>query len=196
MYRPEPNAGLRARYARTDEAVLIHLSNFRPVKRISDCVHILAKVNPAIPSRLLMVGDGPDRVQAQALARELGLEERVIFLGKQIDVASLLAIADLLLLPSEMEGFGLAALEAMACGVPAIASDTGGLPEVIHHDRDGFLLPVGDIDGMAEAARNVLGDSARKKALGAAAREKALTRFSADKIIPQYEQYYRDVCGR
>ena len=196
LYRPEPNADLRARYVRADEAVLMHLSNFRPVKRISDCVHILAKVNAAISSRLLMVGDGPDRVQAQALARELGLEERVIFLGKQIDVAPLLAIADLMLLPSEMEGFGLAALEAMACGVPPIASDVGGLPEVIHHDRDGFLLPVGDIDGMAEAARNVLGDPARRKALGAAAREKALTRFSADKIIPQYEQYYRDVCGR
>ena len=196
LYRPEPNADLRARYARADEAVLIHLSNFRPVKRISDCVRILAKVNPAFPSRLLMVGDGPDRVQAQALARELGLEQRVIFLGKQIDIAPLLAIADLMLLPSEMEGFGLAALEAMACGVPPIASDTGGLPEVIHHDRDGFLLPVGDTAGMAEAARNVLGDSARKKALGAAARETAVTRFSADKIIPQYEQYYRDVCGR
>ena len=195
LYRPEPNAGLRARYARSDEAVLIHLSNFRPVKRISDCVHILAKVNPAIPSRLLMVGDGPDRGRAQALARELGLEERVIFLGKQIDVAPLLAIADLMLLPSEMEGFGLAALEAMACGVPPIASHVGGLPEVVDHDRDGFLLPVGDIDGMAEAARNVLGDPPRRKALGAAAREKALTRFSADKIIPQYEQYYREVCA-
>ena len=196
LYRPEPNADLRARYARADEAVLIHLSNFRPVKRISDCIHILAKVNPVTPSRLLMVGDGPDRGPAQALARELGLEDRVVFLGKQIDVAPLLAVADLLLLPSEMEGFGLAALEAMACGVPPIASDVGGLPEVVDHEQDGFLLPAGDVDAMAEAARNVLGDSARKKVLGAAAREKALTRFSADKIIPQYEQYYREVCGR
>ena len=196
LYRPEPNADLRARYARADEAVLIHLSNFRPVKRISDCIHILAKVNPVTPSRLLMVGDGPDRGPAQALARELDLEDRVVFLGKQVDVAPLLAVADLLLLPSEMEGFGLAALEAMACGVPPIASDVGGLPEVVDHEQDGFLLPAGDVDAMAEAARNVLGDSARKKALGAAAREKALTRFSADKIIPQYEQYYRDICGR
>ena len=196
FYRPEPNTDLRARYARPDEAVLIHLSNFRPVKRIADCVRVMAKVNPAIPSRLLMVGDGPDRAQAQALARELGVEKRVVFLGKQLDVAPLLAIADLMLLPSEMEGFGLAALEAMACGVPAIASDVGGLPEVVDHEQNGFLLPVGDVDGMADAALGVLADSARKKALGAAARETALTRFSADKIIPQYEQYYGDLCGQ
>ena len=143
LYRPEPDAELRRRYAAPGEKLLIHVSNFRPVKRILDCVRVLAKVNEGIPSRLLMVGDGPDRVPAQALARELGMGERVIFVGKQLSVAPLLAIADLSLLPSEMEGFGLVALEAAACGVPTIASDVGGLPEVIDSGSNGFLVPVG-----------------------------------------------------
>ena len=142
-----------------------------------------------------MVGDGPDRGPAQALARELGVEERVSFLGNQLSVAPLLAIADLSLLPSEMEGFGLAALEAAACGVPTIASDVGGLPEVIDPGSNGFLLPVGDVDAMAAAALTLFGDAKRERAFGEAARRSAETRYSASRIIPRYEAYYEEVCG-
>ena len=195
LYRPEPDAELRRRYAAPGEKLLIHVSNFRPVKRILDCVRVLAKVNKEIPCRLLMVGDGPDRVSAQALARELGMAERVIFVGKQLSVAPLFAIADLSLLPSEMEGFGLAALEAAACGVPTIASDVGGLPEVIDSGSNGFLVPVGDADAMASAALSLFVDARKGRAFGEAARQSAETRYSASRIIPQYEAYYEEVCG-
>ena len=195
IYRPEPDSELRRRYASPSEKLLIHVSNFRPVKRVLDCVRVLAKVNRETPSRLLMVGDGPDRGPAQALARELGVEERVSFLGKQLSVAPLLAIADLSLLPSEMEGFGLAALEAAACGVPTIASDVGGLPEVIDPGSNGFLFPVGDVDAMAVAALSLFGDAKRERAFGEAARRSAETRYSASRIIPRYEAYYEEVCG-
>ena len=195
LYRPRPDIRVRQEYAPTGEKILIHLSNFRPVKRILDCVRVLAKVNAEVPSRLLMVGDGPDRGPAEALARELHLEDRVLFLGKQLRVSDLLPAADVLLLPSQMESFGLAALEAMACGVPPIASRVGGVPEVVTHGADGFLLPVGDTDAMAEAALSVLGDPAAHGRMAAAARHTAETRFHTEKIIPQYESYYREVCG-
>ena len=195
IYRPHRDTELRARYAAPDEKLLIHVSNFRPVKRILDCVRLLAQLNRETPSRLLMVGDGPDRGPAQALARELGVQDRVIFVGKQLSVAPLLAIADLSLLPSEMEGFGLVALEAAACGVPTIASDVGGLPEVIDSGSNGFLVPVGDVDAMSRAALSLFGDAEKQRAFGEAARHSAETRYAASRIIPQYEAYYEEVCG-
>lgn len=193
VYRPEPDLELRARYASPGEKILIHLSNFRPVKRVLDCIRIFGKIAPRIPSKLLMVGDGPERAPAELLTRQLGLEQRVLFLGKQMRVAHLLPVADLMLLPSEMESFGLAALEAMACGVPAVASLIGGLPEVVTDGRDGFLIPVGEIDAMAEAALALLGDPNRYARFAEAARQTAETRFCSDKIIPQYEEYYRSL---
>ena len=195
IYRPHRDTELRARYAAPDEKLLIHVSNFRPVKRILDCVRLLAQLNRETPSRLLMVGDGPDRGPAQALARELSVQDRVIFVGKQLSVAPLLAIADLSLLPSEMEGFGLAALEAAACGVPTIASDVGGLPEVIDPGSNGFLVPVGDVEAMSRAALSLFGDAEKQRAFGEAARHSAETRYAASRIIPQYEAYYEEVCG-
>jgi N-acetyl-alpha-D-glucosaminyl L-malate synthase BshA len=193
LYQVVEDAALRAQYAPPDEKILMHLSNLRPVKRPLDCVRILARLVEHVPARLLMVGDGPERSAAETLARELGVEDKVEFLGKRLQVAPLLAIADIFLLPSEMEGFGLAALEAMACGVPAVASNVGGVPELITDSVDGVLCPVGDIDAMAQACRDLLTDSECYKSVAGAARETALTRFCATKIIPLYEDYYREI---
>jgi len=195
LYRVIQDDGLRIRYAPPDEKILIHLSNFRPVKRPLDCIRILARLNKTIPSRLLMVGDGPERGPCESLARELGVEDRVEFLSKQLQVAPLLALADVFLLPSEQEGFGLAALEAMACGVPTVASDVGGIPELITPGEDGMLCPVGDTDAMTDACAALLGDADRYETVAGAVRQTALTRFCASKIIPRYEEYYREVCG-
>src|SRR5262249_47379420 len=141
--------------------VLIHVSNFRAVKRVTDVVKIFAEVEREIPSVLMMVGDGPDRVDAEAEARTLGLQDKVFFLGKIDTVAPLLAGADLFLLPSSTESFGLSALEALASGVPVIGSNAGGLPEVVRHGETGFLCEVGDIDAMAAAGVSLLRDRAR-----------------------------------
>lgn len=194
-YRPCIDTKLRGHYAAPDEKLLVHVSNFRPVKRILDCINVLAKINQEISTRLLMVGDGPDRVLAQVLARELRVEDRVTFVGKQLYIAPLLAIADLCLLPSEMEGFGLVALEAAACGVPTIASNVGGIPEVIDPKSNGFLVSVGNIDAMVAAALSLFKNSSKERAFKEAARESAETRYSASRIIPQYETYYKEICG-
>jgi N-acetyl-alpha-D-glucosaminyl L-malate synthase BshA len=195
VYRPERDLELRRRYAKPDEKILIHLSNFRPVKRVLDCVRAFSKIAPRVPSRLLMVGDGPDRAPAEMLARELGVADRVVFLGKQMRVAHLLPIADVMLVPSEMESFGLAALEAMACGVPAVASRVGGLPEVVTDGVDGYLVPVDDTQAVAEAALRLLEDAELHARVAAAARRTAETRFTTTEIIPQYEQLYREIAG-
>jgi N-acetyl-alpha-D-glucosaminyl L-malate synthase BshA len=142
-----------------------------------------------------MVGDGPDRAPAEMLARELGVADRVVFLGKQMRVAHLLPIADVMLVPSEMESFGLAALEAMACGVPAVASRVGGLPEVVTDGVDGYLVAVGDTNAVAEAALRLLEDSALHSRVAAAARHTAETRFTTTEIIPQYEKFYSEISG-
>jgi L-malate glycosyltransferase len=196
LYKPRPETKAKQEFAPAGEKILFHLSNLRPVKRILDCVRILAKVNQEVPCRLLMVGDGPDRGPAESLARELGLQDRVLFLGKQLRVNELLPVADLLLLPSEMESFGLAALEAMACGVPPVASRVGGVPEVVTDGVDGMLLPVADTDGMAQAAVSLLTNPAKHEAFAAAARRTAEERFATTTIIPQYEDCYRELCGR
>lgn len=193
VYRRNPDPRARAAYAPGGEKVLVHLSNFRPVKRVMDAVRVLARVRRDVPSRLLMIGDGPDRGPAEYLARDLGVEKDVLFLGKQSRIPELLAVSDLMLLPSEMEAFGLAALEAMACGVPAIATRTGGIPELITDGVDGLLAPIGDIDTMAAHAVGLLTDPARYARFSAAARRTAETRFCTDLIIPQYEAYYRQV---
>ena len=197
LYRRDPQAqDRRSQFADKDERLLVHLSNFRPVKRIPDVVEIFDRVQKKVPSRLLMIGDGPERSGAERLVAKKRISDRVMFLGKQDNIQEKLAIADLMLLPSELESFGLAALEAMACEVPAIATRVGGIPEVIEHGRSGFLADVGDVDTMARYATELLSDAARLKTMAQTARFEAQSRFCSSKIIPQYEQFYREVIER
>jgi N-acetyl-alpha-D-glucosaminyl L-malate synthase BshA len=193
---PTKVAEMRPRFAAPNEKLLVHLSNFRPVKRILDVVEVFAKVAAAIPARLMLIGDGPDRSSAEYLAMNLGVADRVHFLGKQDNVNELLPLADLMLMPSEMESFGLAALEAMACGVPTIATRVGGVPELIDDGSNGLLFPVGDTDAMAAASIALLNDPARQAAMSAAARRTAQDRFCSTRIIPLYEAYYERVLAR
>jgi N-acetyl-alpha-D-glucosaminyl L-malate synthase BshA len=170
--------------------VLMHISNFRPVKRVKDIVRVFARVAAEMPAVLIMVGDGPDRIDAEAEARELGLHEKVFFLGKIDAVAPLLAGADLFLLPSASESFGLSALEALACGVPVIGTNVGGLPEVVRNGETGYLCPVGDIDAMSRAALEILRDENRWQAMSTLGAADARQRFSLDAIVGEYEAFY------
>ncbi len=176
--------------------VLMHISNFRPVKRVRDVVRIFAGVVAELPSVLVMVGDGPDRVDAEDEARTLGLENKVFFLGKIDAVAPLLAGADLFLLPSSTESFGLSALEALACGVPVIGTQTGGLPEVVRDGETGALCPVGDVDAMSRAALAILRDRDRWTAMSTLAARDARERFSLEAIVAEYEAFYEYTLGR
>ncbi|MGH9554810.1 MAG: N-acetyl-alpha-D-glucosaminyl L-malate synthase BshA [Terriglobales bacterium] len=197
LYQRDPQAAARRKdYALDGERVLVHLSNFRPVKRLPDVIEIFDRVHKAVPARLLLIGDGPERSTAEWMVRRKSLQDRVHFLGKQDRVQEKLAVADLMLLPSELESFGLAALEAMACEVPAIASNVGGLPEVVDHGVTGFLAPVGDVETMARYAIELLSDESRLRDMGRRAREVAQSRFSSASIIAQYEEFYRSVLER
>ena len=193
LYRPDNEKKGAAAYAPDGEKLLIHLSNFRPVKRVLDCIRILAEVRNSVPARLLMAGDGPERGPAEHLARQLKVDRYVTFLGKQNHVERLIPLAHVLLMPSEMESFGLAALEAMACGVVPVATRVGGVPELITDGEDGYLEAVGDIEAQAARVVALLSDEALYWRLAKAGRWNAGERFCTDRIIPQYEQYYKDV---
>ena len=186
----------RSEYAGADEKILVHLSNFRPVKRLGDVIEIFDRVQQKIPSRLLMIGDGPERSSAEWLAVKKGIHKKVDFLGKQDRISEKLAVADVMLLPSQLESFGLAALEAMACEVVPITTNEGGLPEVVDHGKTGFLAPVGDVETMANYAIEILSDENKLRQMGEAARASAQARFCASKIIPMYERFYRGVLDR
>jgi N-acetyl-alpha-D-glucosaminyl L-malate synthase BshA len=197
VYRRTPEVmAKRSEFASDDERLLVHLSNFRPVKRICDVIEIFDRVQKKVPAKLLLIGDGPDRSRAEWLAMDKGIHERVIFLGKQDLVHEKLALADVMLLPSELESFGLAALEAMACEVVPIATRVGGVPEVIQHGVSGYMADVGDVATMARLATELLSDSSRLKQMGEQARNEARARFCASKIIPIYEEFYRKVLER
>ena len=183
----------RETYAPKGEKILMHASNFRPVKRVGDVVRIFAKVQERMPAKLILIGDGPERIFIQQLVKELKLGDHVYFLGEQDHLEPLFFCADLFLLPSEQESFGLTALEAMACGVPVICAETGGLPEVISHGETGFLFPIGEIRKMAENAVNLLRDPERHELFRNKARSRASQYFNADRIIPQYEAYYEEI---
>jgi N-acetyl-alpha-D-glucosaminyl L-malate synthase BshA len=193
LYFPDNEKRAAAAYAPGGEKLLIHLSNFRPVKRVLDCVRIFAEVRKSVPARLLMVGDGPDRGPAEHLARELKVDKDVLFLGKQNHVERLIPLAHVLLMPSEMESFGLVALEAMACGVVPVATRVGGVPELITDGEDGFLEKVGDIQSQAQRVVSLLTDDQLHWRMAKAGRWNAGERFCTDRIIPQYEKYYRDL---
>ncbi len=195
----DPEIYDRAKYpavlleAGRDARVLMHVSNFRSVKRVRDVVRIFERVAREIACVLVMVGDGPDRVEAEMEARSLGVEERVFFLGKLESVAPLLACADLFLLPSESESFGLSALEALASGVPVIGSRVGGLPEVVRDGETGVLCPVGDVEAMAAAGRDILRDRDLWRSMSDNAARDARERFSMEQVVAQYEDFYRFV---
>jgi N-acetyl-alpha-D-glucosaminyl L-malate synthase BshA len=186
----------RSQYASADEKILVHLSNFRPVKRLGDVIEIFDRVQQKIPARLLLIGDGPERSSAEWLAVKKGIHNKVEFLGKQDRINEKLAVADVMLLPSELESFGLAALEAMACEVVPIATKEGGLPEVVDHGKTGFLAAVGDVETMANYAIEILSDENKLREMGERARASAQARFCASKIIPMYERFYREVLDR
>lgn len=184
---------IRERFARPWEKVIIHMSNFRAVKRVDTVIKVFARIAAEVPAQLLMIGDGPERSRAQQLAASLGLCDRVHFLGNQESVIELLSTGDLFLLPSTIESFGLAALEAMACEVPVVASKIGGLPEVVVEGITGYLLPPEDVDGMAGAGVRILSDGNLHAQMAGAARARVLGNFCAARIVPMYEAYYRKV---
>jgi N-acetyl-alpha-D-glucosaminyl L-malate synthase BshA len=188
----QPREHFKKAIAPGDERILIHTSNFRKVKRISDVIDIFNRVQKVIPSKLLMVGDGPERVNAEQQCRDLGIGQDVRFLGKQEAVEEILSVSDLFLMPSETESFGLAALEAMACKVPVISTNVGGLPELNINGVTGFMNDVGDVDGMSRNALHILEDCDRLAEFKKAALNRA-RQFDIALILPQYESYYKEV---
>jgi N-acetyl-alpha-D-glucosaminyl L-malate synthase BshA len=193
LYQRSPDGAGRARWAPNGEPILMHLSNFRPVKRVTDTVEIFALVREKIPAKLVMIGDGPDRGAAEYMVRNKRLSKDVFFLGKQDHVEEKLGLADLFLLPSDSESFGLAALEAMACEVPVIATNVGGLPEVVTHGVDGYLFEPRDVPSGAKYALEVLTRPDRGRSMGEQARASARRQYCSNDIIPLYEAYYRKV---
>lgn len=189
-------ADRRSEYAPNGERILVHVSNFRPVKRVTDVIEVFDRVRKQIPAKLLLMGDGPDRSPAEWLAVQKGIHNDVIFLGKREQVYETLGISDVLLMPSELESFGLAALEAMASEVVPITTNVGGVPEVVENGKSGFLAAVGDVETMARYAIDILKDESRLRAMGKQCREAARARFCTTRIIPQYEDFYRRVLER
>jgi N-acetyl-alpha-D-glucosaminyl L-malate synthase BshA len=184
---------MRAQLSPDGVPLLVHVSNFRPVKRPVDCVDILARVLQQADARLVMVGDGSERPNCEHRARCLGIADRCVFVGKQPNIREYLSVADVLLLPSEQESFGLAALEAMACEVPVVATNVGGVPEVVDDGETGYLSPVGDIEKMGADAARLVNDETLRRTMGQRARESATSRYSTDLIIPQYVEFYQRV---
>jgi N-acetyl-alpha-D-glucosaminyl L-malate synthase BshA len=193
LYCACKDAPLRAQWAHNGEPILMHLSNFRPVKRVTDVIEIFALVREKMKAKLVMIGDGPDRGAAEHLARQRKVSRDVIFLGKQDRVQEKLGVADLFLLPSDLESFGLAALEAMACEVPVIATNVGGLPEVVTHGVDGYLVAPRDVAAAGKYAIEILSRADRGREMGKLARVNARKNYCSNDVIPKYEAYYRSV---
>ena len=193
-YTRLPDSPLRKELVPNGERLLVHVSNFRPVKRPADCIDILAQVREGGENaRLIMVGDGPERAAVFYHAEQMGMEEHTIFVGKQANIAEYLGVADVFLLPSELESFGLAALEAQACEVAVIATRIGGVPEVVNDGESGFLSDVGDVAKMSADVLVLLRDEEKRRAFGERGRELAVQRYSTDKIIPQYIAFYEKI---
>lgn len=194
--RFKPALSPRSKLAEGDEKVIMHISNFRPVKRVTDVVRVFKKVTEHVNVKLVMVGDGPERSSAVGVAKQLGVDDRIIYPGVQQDIEALLPAADLVFQPSEHESFGLVPLEAMACEVPVLGTASGGICEVVEHGVTGFLCEVGDIDAMTECALCLLTDAERAREMGRRGRERAIAMFSEDEIVGQYEAFYRQLLGR
>lgn len=189
-YRRDVGGCHRSILAPAGEKILMHISNFREVKRVEDIVEVHARVSKRLPTRLVMVGDGPERMRAEQRAHALGVADSVLFLGKHMAVEELLGCADLFLLPSESESFGLSALEAMSCGTPVVATRVGGIPEVVEDGVSGLLFSTGDVEGMAEGATRILSDPVLWGEMSAAGRKIAEERFSSARVVSSYERYY------
>ena len=193
IYKPSCNTQFKEHIAPNNEKILIHTSNFRAVKRVSDTIRILGEVKKQIPTKLILIGDGPDRSECERLTRELKLEKDVVFLGKQDGLENLLSVADIFLMPSQSESFGLSALEAMACGIPVISSSVGGLPELIVHNKTGYVAEFGDVDRMSKYALELLNNKKKFNSFSKYSRERAVKVFEKKLIVPKYIQYYEKV---
>jgi N-acetyl-alpha-D-glucosaminyl L-malate synthase BshA len=191
LFRPGSGIKFREHISPHGEKILIHVSNFRRVKRVSDAIRVFELVKKEVPSRLLLVGDGPDRSDCERLCRELGLQKDVLFLGKQDGLPEILAAGDLFLMPSQSESFGLSALEAMSCGLPVVSSSVGGLPELILHNETGYIAEIGDIERMAKYAVELLTNEKKHEIFSQNSRKRAVENFSKQIIVPQYESFYR-----
>lgn len=195
IYKKVSNENFKKMVAPENEKILMHTSNFRPVKRVSDTIKILERVKKEIPAKLVLIGDGPDRSDCERLVRELHLQKDVFFLGKQDALAELLSAADIFLMPSQSESFGLSALEAMSCGVPVISSSVGGLPELVIHNETGFIAEFGDIERMAKYVVSLLKNEKKYQTFSQNCRNTAVNVFNKNIIVPQYEQYYDKILG-
>ncbi|RJP64335.1 MAG: N-acetyl-alpha-D-glucosaminyl L-malate synthase BshA [Ignavibacteriales bacterium] len=191
LYKPREDDNFRNKIAPNNEKILIHTSNFRPVKRVQDVIYIFNKVHKEIPSKLILIGDGPDRSDCERLTRELNLQKEVYFLGKQDGLPEILGASDLFLMPSQSESFGLAALEAMSCGLPVISSSVGGLPELNLHNVTGYIAEILDVDRMAKYSIELLTNEKKYKEFSRNARNRAVNVFEKDIIVPQYEEFYK-----
>jgi L-malate glycosyltransferase len=193
LFKPMQDNCIRKRLAAEGEKILIHTSNFRQVKRVPDVIKIFDIVQKEIPSKLLLVGDGPERSDCERLARQLDLTDKIKFLGKQEGLVEILSCSDLFLIPSQSESFGLAALEAMACGLPVISSSVGGLPELVRHNETGFIAEIGDVERMAKYAIDLLTNDKKYKMFSGNSRERAVDVFDISKVIPMYEAHYERI---
>ena len=193
LYKPLDDVCCRSHIAPNGEKILVHTSNFRPVKRVTDTIRILEKVKKEIPAKLVLIGDGPERSDCERLARELDLQKDVIFLGKQDALIEPLNASDVFLMPSQSESFGLSALEAMACGKPVVSSSVGGLPELILHNETGYIAEIGDIDRMAKYTIDLLTNKKKYKIFSENSRDRAVNVFDKKLILPKYIEYYEKI---
>jgi len=193
FFKPYENGEFRNALAPNGEKILVHTSNFRSVKRVPDTIRIFEKVQKEIPSKLILIGDGPDRSESERLCRQLELCDKVKFLGKQDGLVEILSSSDLFLIPSQSESFGLSALEAMACGLPVISSSVGGLPELVRHNETGFIAEIGDIDRMAKYTLELLTNERKYKLFSDNSRQRAVNKFDKSKVVPLYEEYYEQI---
>ena len=193
VFKPTCNEQFKNHVSPNGEKILVHTSNFRQVKRVPDTIKILKEVQKKIPARLVLVGDGPERSECERLARELDVHKDVLFLGKQDGLAEILSSADLFLIPSQSESFGLSALEAMACGIPVVSTSVGGLPELVRHNETGFIAEIGDIDRMAKYAIDLLTNDKKYKVFSDNCLNLAKNSFEKDLVVPRYVEYYKKV---
>jgi N-acetyl-alpha-D-glucosaminyl L-malate synthase BshA len=192
-FRPDQSGCNRDEFAKPDEKIIMHLSNYRPVKNAPDVVRIFKRIHDEIPSKLVLVGDGPDAPYVLSLAEQNGLKDQVMFLGAQDSVETILCKADLFLLPSASEAFGLSALEAMACGVPVVGSIVGGLPELVEDGKTGYLEPIGDVDAMAKRSLEILSDKMLYNRMSENARKVSIEKFDTKDLVKQYYEFYQEV---